>query len=1125
MFGLDKEAVVYQEAVFMRTVRDRTKVEGYGYQMADSRSRGHKHSARAFLHPFSPYGNYYLRGRVAYARNPMKYRSSAQKIPDHSPWGPRPSTAQPCLHYLETSPELNRKTVICKTSGSGHFGTKKTPPRRVDDDEALKRTRLSSSQYELSQDLQDKQVEMLERKYGGVCARKAALTIQRAFRKHCMNKRFQQLTHPGKKESRIYRRFTNAKSEGKHWLSTSDHSSYSEDIDNGVFYEKDKDLENDLCMRHSLAYIDAVVKSNISTLCRNLDEKSQIQNFYSSNCYLGLSDVSPYRHLSDSPSCTTATTSSTNFPEHVVSSCDMFNNAANSVSEIKHLPATQDDNSIYHTPPMNVQPSPCIPYHSCRTTVQKSGGKRYIPSKSGPILFPNPSQSTPSSRISEQFYTPRQSLSSEDNTISSSNNTGDPTIDSLNEDSQKLNKASSAKHSVNVSVGYIFHSTENQPWRTPGRTCDYLIERKFGQPYVDHRRVSSQESRKITIVPNHEMKFLSQSSKRPNQALGPNYKSRESTYHYEPHSVPNKAVGVDDRSRQTTRKCSVEYSPTWNRKALFEGQVDDRRLGNISENSEDSLESASYSTSPPVSSSDVFSGSNYSEWSTAQDMVSTSLLYKSQVSELQRKRQYRVGLNLFNKKPERGINYLIHKNFLESTPKAVARFLISRKGLSKQNIGEYLGNLQNNFNSTVLECFVEEIDLAGMQVDVALRKYQTFFRMPGEAQKIEKLVEVFSNRYIACNRDIVSKFQNPETIFILAFAIIMLNTDLHTPNLKADKRMKLEDFVKNLRGIDDGHDLDRDMLVGIYERIKASEFKPGSDHMTQVLKVQLTIVGKKPNLAQPHRRLVCYCRLYEVYDINKKERAGIHQREVFLFNDTLMVTKILSKKKTSITYTFRQSFPLCGMSVTLFEAPYYMHGIRLAQRLNNKVLITFNARNEHDRSKFVDDLKESILEMDEMENLRIEAELEKQKSLRSRTVENRDSGVADIVIFPTTSQENIRLSPDGQSSNLKRSTLSNSLLDLHDQQVNKPIRRGSAGSLDSGMSVSFQSSSASTGSQDSQSQTVASNRRHAPLQQGTMGTPSERFVNQQGSLGGLFGRKIKTPSRGVVIRTADSTDV
>jgi IQ motif/SEC7 domain-containing protein len=74
----------------------------------------------------------------------------------------------------------------------------------------------------------------------------------------------------------------------------------------------------------------------------------------------------------------------------------------------------------------------------------------------------------------------------------------------------------------------------------------------------------------------------------------------------------------------------------------------------------------------------------------------------------------------------------------------------------------------------------------------------------------------------------------------------MLNTDLHTPHLKADRRMKLDDFVKNLRGIDDSADVPREMLVEIYDRIKQNEFRTGSDHVTQVMKVQQTIVGKKP---------------------------------------------------------------------------------------------------------------------------------------------------------------------------------------------------------------------------------------------------------------------------------------
>ena len=55
-----------------------------------------------------------------------------------------------------------------------------------------------------------------------------------------------------------------------------------------------------------------------------------------------------------------------------------------------------------------------------------------------------------------------------------------------------------------------------------------------------------------------------------------------------------------------------------------------------------------------------------------------------------------------NRKPERGIHYLITHRFLDKNPQTVARFLLSRKGLSRQMIGEYLGNLQDSIAMQVL---------------------------------------------------------------------------------------------------------------------------------------------------------------------------------------------------------------------------------------------------------------------------------------------------------------------------------------------------------------------------------------------------------------------------------------
>lgn len=81
-------------------------------------------------------------------------------------------------------------------------------------------------------------------------------------------------------------------------------------------------------------------------------------------------------------------------------------------------------------------------------------------------------------------------------------------------------------------------------------------------------------------------------------------------------------------------------------------------------------------------------------------------------------------------------------------------------------------------------------------------------------------------------------------------------------------------------------------------------------------------------------------------------------------------------------------------------------------------MVTFNARNEHDRCKFAEDLRESISEMDEMEQLRIEAELERQKSARSSrnggsaNSENRDSGkiLKRNCIFRWNKKQTIKLS-------------------------------------------------------------------------------------------------------------------
>ena len=72
----------------------------------------------------------------------------------------------------------------------------------------------------------------------------------------------------------------------------------------------------------------------------------------------------------------------------------------------------------------------------------------------------------------------------------------------------------------------------------------------------------------------------------------------------------------------------------------------------------------------------------------------------------------------------------------------------------------------------------------------------------------------------------------------------MLNTDLHNPSIKKERKMSQEAFIKNMRGaLSDGSLVTDNMLREIYMRIKAEEFKPGHDHVSQVQRVDKQIIG------------------------------------------------------------------------------------------------------------------------------------------------------------------------------------------------------------------------------------------------------------------------------------------
>ncbi|XP_017002724.2 Golgi-specific brefeldin A-resistance guanine nucleotide exchange factor 1 isoform X1 [Drosophila takahashii] len=188
----------------------------------------------------------------------------------------------------------------------------------------------------------------------------------------------------------------------------------------------------------------------------------------------------------------------------------------------------------------------------------------------------------------------------------------------------------------------------------------------------------------------------------------------------------------------------------------------------------------------------------------------------------QKKRLLSQGTERFNQRPEKGIQYLQEHGILnaELDPMQVALFLRENPGLDKKMIGEYISK-KKNVDSKILINFVDSFDFTGLRVDQALRLYLETFRLPGEAPLIFLVLEHFSDHWHTQNQD---PFANVDAAFRLAYAIIMLNMDQHNSNAKRlNVPMTLEDFTKNLRGLNGGEDFDQEMLAQVFNAIKNEE--------------------------------------------------------------------------------------------------------------------------------------------------------------------------------------------------------------------------------------------------------------------------------------------------------------
>lgn len=127
--------------------------------------------------------------------------------------------------------------------------------------------------------------------------------------------------------------------------------------------------------------------------------------------------------------------------------------------------------------------------------------------------------------------------------------------------------------------------------------------------------------------------------------------------------------------------------------------------------------------------------------------------------------------------------------------------------MDKTKIGEYLGD-EATINKEILYYYIDSFDFHNVPFVESLKRLLSGFRIPGEGQKVDRVMEKFGEKYCKDNPD---NFGSAECVYLLSYATIMLQTSLHNPSaVKA--RMTLEDFQKMLKGVNNGKDLEKEFV-------------------------------------------------------------------------------------------------------------------------------------------------------------------------------------------------------------------------------------------------------------------------------------------------------------------------
>ncbi|PKI85628.1 hypothetical protein MVES_000478 [Malassezia vespertilionis] len=125
-----------------------------------------------------------------------------------------------------------------------------------------------------------------------------------------------------------------------------------------------------------------------------------------------------------------------------------------------------------------------------------------------------------------------------------------------------------------------------------------------------------------------------------------------------------------------------------------------------------------------------------------------------------------------------------------------------------------LAMYDSEFLRAALRAYMARFHFAGYPLDMALRQFLALEHLPVESQQVDRVLDSFASRYVACNPDALTHDQ----AYTLSFSIMLLHT--HTFNKNARTTMTKAAFVS----LASETGIERIVLECIYDNVTLVEF-------------------------------------------------------------------------------------------------------------------------------------------------------------------------------------------------------------------------------------------------------------------------------------------------------------